>query len=121
MITSINVGTLMVSAVLIGLGLGAEGDVAAYMASRYFPQHSYGRVLGFIYFRYAQGSAVRIFILGQLHQAFGTSAAALIPLLGMIAISIVCLLFMGPYRFTLKYGQVQQFDAQQDNAPHVAR
>lgn len=103
MIGSSNVGLLFLGSVLIGLGLGAEGDVAAYMASRYFPKHSYGRVLGFVYFVYAQGAAFGIFLLGQAFRLTGTYVAVMWLIIGMVAIGIVCLLTMGPYRYGLNH------------------
>lgn len=103
MIMSSSVGLLFLASVLIGLGLGAEGDVAAYMCSRYFPKHSYGRVLGFIYFLYAQGSAFGIFLLGQIQGATGSYQSGALPIILLVAVAIICLLFMGPYRFTLDH------------------
>ncbi len=96
MITSSQTGLLFVGAVLIGLGLGSEGDLAAYMVSRYFPKHSYGRVLGFIYFLYAQGSAFGIFLLGQVYSATGSYRAGALPIIVLVGVGIVCLLLMGP-------------------------
>jgi MFS family permease len=106
MITSSNLGLLFLAAVLIGLGLGAEGDVAAYMAGRYFPQHSYSRVLGFIYFVYAQGAAFGIFLLGQAFRITGTYVAVMWLIVAMVAISIVGLLAMGPYRYGLNHEEL---------------
>ncbi|GAA1668914.1 MFS transporter [Citricoccus zhacaiensis] len=103
MIMSSSIALLFLAAVLIGLGLGAEGDVAAYMCSRYFPKHSYGRVLGFIYFLYAQGSAFGIFLLGQIYGATGSYQSGALPIILLVGIAIICLLFMGPYRFTLDH------------------
>jgi MFS family permease len=103
LITSTSLGLIMFGAALIGLGLGAEGDVAAYMCSRYFPQHSYGRVLGFVYFLYAQGAAFGIFLLGQVYASTGSYQAGALPIILMVAAAIVCLLLMGPYRYTLDY------------------
>lgn len=106
MIGSDTVSVLVLAAAMIGLGLGAEGDLAAYMVSRYFPQHSYGRVLGFIYFLYAQGSAFGIFALGQIFSATGSYTVGTIPIVVLVAVGIVCLLFMGPYRFTLDHKSI---------------
>jgi MFS family permease len=103
LIASTSVGLLVLGAALVGLGLGAEGDVAAYMCSRYFPKHSYGRVLGFVYFLYAQGAAFGIFMLGQIHGATGSYTDAAFPIIAMVAVGIVCLAFMGRYRFTLDH------------------
>ena len=101
LITSSGTAMIILGAVLVGIALGAEGDIAAYMASRYFPKHSYGRVLGSVYFLFGMGSAAGIFLLGQVYNLTGSYAAGMVPLLVMVGISILCLLFMGPYRFTL--------------------
>ncbi|WP_181781125.1 MFS transporter [Pseudonocardia pini] len=106
LILSTQVTLLVVGAALVGLGLGAEGDVAAYMVSRYFPKHSYGRVLGFVYFLYAMGSAFGIFLLGRVYAATGSYAAGAVPLIVMVGISIACLLVMGSYRYTLDHREI---------------
>ncbi|QRE82637.1 MFS transporter [Rhodococcus ruber] len=114
MITSSEIGLLFVGSALIGLGLGSEGDLAAYMVSRYFPKHSYGRVLGFIYFLYAQGAAFGIFLLGQIYGATGSYSAGAIPIIVLVGIGIACLLMMGSYRFTLDHKQVDAADEAQE-------
>lgn len=106
LISSTSPGLIILGAALVGLGLGAEGDVLAYMCSRYFPQHSYGRVLGFIYFLYAQGSAFGIFLLGQIFRATGSYQSAALPIIGLVVIAIGCLLSMGPYRYTLDHKEL---------------
>ncbi|GAA2864582.1 MFS transporter [Pseudonocardia halophobica] len=106
MILSAQVALLFIGAVLIGFGLGSEGDVAAYMVSRYFPRHSYGRVLGAVYFLYAMGSAFGIFLLGQIYGATGSYGAGAVPIVVLVAAAIVGLLLMGPYRFTLDHREV---------------
>jgi MFS family permease len=103
MITASATALLFLGAVLIGIGLGAEGDVAAYLTSRYFPKHSYGRVLGFVYFLYAQGAAFGIFLLGRIFGLTGSYQGGTIPIVALVIVGIACLLLMGPYRFTLDY------------------
>lgn len=102
-ISSTSLGFIILGAALVGVGLGAEGDVAAYMCSRYFPKHSYGRALGFVYFLYAQGAAFGVFLLGQVYGATGSYQAGAFPIIGMVILAIILLLFMGPYRFTLDH------------------
>lgn len=121
MIGSSDPAMLFVGAALIGLGLGAEGDIAAYMVSRYFPQHSYGRVLGFVYFLYAQGAAFGIFMLGQIFSATGSYSAGTVPIVVLVAVGIVCLLLMGPYRYSLDHQRIGSDSEKGDSAgaePH---
>ncbi|MGW0025359.1 MFS transporter [Rhodococcus sp. NPDC003383] len=119
MITSSEVGLLFLGSALIGLGLGSEGDLAAYMVSRYFPKHSYGRVLGFIYFLYAQGAAFGIFLLGQIYGATGSYRAGAVPIIVLVGIGIACLLMMGSYRFTLDHQEVDAVEQPREKTSPV--
>jgi MFS family permease len=119
MITSSQTGVLFAGAALIGLGLGSEGDLAAYMVSRYFPKHSYGRVLGFIYFLYAQGSAFGIFLLGQVYGATGSYSAGALPIIVLVGVAIACLLMMGSYRFTLDHREIGADNVTVEQKEHV--
>lgn len=110
-ISSTSSPALFLGAVLIGLALGAEGDVAAYMTSRYFPKHSYGRVLGVVYFLFAMGSAVGVFLLGQVYSLTGSYAAGVVPIVAMVAVAIVCVLSMGPYRYSLDHAETTTVEA----------
>ncbi|GAB89805.1 MFS transporter [Gordonia rhizosphera] len=108
LISSSGTAALMGGALLVGLALGAEGDVAAYITSRYFPKHSYARVLGFIYFLYAMGASFGIFLLGQVYSATGSYNAGIVPIVGMVVASIACLLAMGSYRYSLDHREVSE-------------
>lgn len=108
MIQSDSVPLIFVGAVLMGLGLGAEGDIAAYMTSRYFPKHSYGRVLGFVYFLYAQGGAFGIFVLGNSYASTGTYESATWLIIGMVVVAIFAILAMGPYKYSIKYDKLEE-------------
>ncbi len=99
----------------VGLALGAEGDIAAYMISRYFPKHSYGRVLGFVYFLFAMGSATGVFILGQVYGFTGSYGAGIVPIVAMVVVAIVCLLGMGGYRYSLDHRELA--DDESDPGP----
>ncbi len=106
LISSTSSPALFLGAVLIGLALGAEGDVAAYMTSRYFPKHSYSRVLGCVYFLFAMGSAAGVFLLGQVYTITGSYTASIVPIVAMVVVAIVCLLAMGSYRYSLDHQEI---------------
>lgn len=119
-----SVPMLFLGAILIGFGLGAEGDLAAYMASRYFPKLSYGRVLGFVYFAFGQGSAFGIFLLGTIFSLTESYEVAAWILIALVVISIVLMFFMGPYKYSVSYAEVDSGDStntdedQGTTAPH---
>ncbi len=61
-----------VTAILIGLAMGAEGDVLSYITARYFGLASYGQLYGLLYGSYVIGQGISSFLLARLHTAFGS-------------------------------------------------
>jgi MFS family permease len=68
----------------MGLSLGAEIDLIAYLASRYFPSWHYGRVFGVLYAAFLSGVALSPLLYGRLYDldhnyrsAFGLAATFL--------------------------------------------
>ncbi|WP_439031315.1 MFS transporter [Gordonia terrae] len=120
LISSTGAPLLFAGAVLVGLALGAEGDMAAYMTSRYFPKHSYGRVLGFVYFLFAMGSAAGVFLLGQIYGLTGSYSAGVVPIVIMVALAIACLLGMGSYRYSLHHEVIDETARKEDAADVTA-
>ncbi len=100
LISSAATGTLLVGAVLIGVVLGAETDLNAYLTNRYFPKQSYGRILGFVTLVYTIGSAFGVTVLARIYGLTGSYAAGIGPLVVMVGIAIACLLGMGKYRYS---------------------
>lgn len=92
--------TLLIGALLIGLVLGAETDLNAYLTSRYFPKQSYGRVFGFVTFVYTIGAALGVTLLAQVYSLTGSYAAGVGPLVVMVGVAIACLLGMGKYQYS---------------------
>ena len=94
---------LMLAAVLVGFGAGAEFDIAAFLIARYFGLREYGRLFG-------------------VHQGLNTVASALAPLLfaymlartgsynAMLVYSAACCL-IGPL-LLLTLGRVPHFNVQ---------
>lgn len=54
------------SVLLMGLSLGAESDLVAYLTTRYFPLEVYGTVLGLVVMAMALSSALGSVILGMV-------------------------------------------------------
>lgn len=86
-------------AVFVGIGLGAEGDVMAYLAGRYFGLRSFGEIYGFIYGGFVAAGGLGAWLMGA---AFDTNASYAMPLASFcIAASLGTALMMalGPYRY----------------------
>src|SRR5436305_1955353 len=66
------------AAFAIGLGLGAETDIMAYLTSRYFGLRSFGVIYGFMFagFALAQGSGT--YVMGAVFDIAGSYNVALI-------------------------------------------
>lgn len=90
-----------VSALLVGLMLGAEFDVLAFLIKRYYGNAAYGRVYGVVFGVFYLGSAVGIWGLPKLREMSadlsydnGLYAAAAI-----LALAAILMLFMPKYRY----------------------
>jgi MFS family permease len=74
----------LVAVILIGLLLGAELDLLAYLTSRLFGQKAFGAIYGWFYSMYSIGFGLSPFLIGRLHDRFGSYDYAL-------TASVVCL------------------------------
>ncbi|WP_025597350.1 MFS transporter [Burkholderia sp. WSM2230] len=88
-----------VAAALIGVGLGAEADVAAYVLSRYVPKASYGRAFGLVMFLYAQGGGLGVLVLGRAYAMLGSYTLALYLIVGLVSLSAISIVILGPYKY----------------------
>lgn len=79
----------IVAVVLIGLLLGAELDLLAYLASRLFGQKSFGAIYGWIYAIYSIGFGLSPFLLGAARDRFGSYDLAMLGSAVMLAIAAV--------------------------------
>lgn len=90
--------TMYVAAMLVGLGLGAEGDIAAYIVSRYVVTQAYAKVLGIVIFLFAQGGAAGVFALGYAQSIAGSYSQAGWMIVGLCLIASLSMLLLGPYK-----------------------
>jgi|SRR5690554_6196820 len=88
---------LMLAAMLIGVGAGAEMDIAAFMMARYFGMRDYSRVfalhMGFI----SLGSTLAPILFAVMYDSTGSYAAMLTFCTISFAVSACLLLTMGRY------------------------
>jgi MFS family permease len=68
---------VILSAILLGVGAGAESDLLALLVSRYFGMRAFGRIYGFLFGAFMAGSAIGPFILGAAFDALGDYETAL--------------------------------------------
>jgi MFS family permease len=87
------------AAFLIGLGLGAEVDMIAYLASRYFGLRSFATVYGYAFAAFMIAGALGPLMMGAVFDRFHSYGLGLVAA-AIAAVGAVALLaFLGPYRF----------------------
>lgn len=70
-------GALVAATMLIGVGAGAEFDVAAYLVARYFGMRDYGRLFGVHLGLITLASALAPWLMGALYKSTGSYGAML--------------------------------------------
>ena len=86
-------------AFLVGLGMGAEGDVIAYLTGRFFGLRSFGEIYGYAFASYVLAGALGPWLMGF---GFDHTASYRPVLSGFFAATLVAgavTLRLGPYRY----------------------
>jgi MFS family permease len=87
-----------VAAVLVGLALGAEGDLMAYGVSRYFGLHAFGEIYGYALAAFGLGAVVGPLLMGMSFDATGSYRLALTVLGGATLTAAGLMARLGSYR-----------------------
>jgi OFA family oxalate/formate antiporter-like MFS transporter len=87
----------MVSAIIMGLATGAETDVIAYFAGRYFGMAHYGKIYGSLYLPFALAAAISPAVYGWVRDTTGSYAPMLYVAMGLFVAGALLLLLLGPY------------------------
>ncbi|WGW11894.1 MFS transporter [Saxibacter everestensis] len=86
-----------VTAVLIGLGFGAEIDLMSYLSSRYFGQRAFGALYSYVYSAFMVVSAIGPVTAGYLFDAQGSYSASLVVAAGFLVLGSVLLVVLPRY------------------------
>lgn len=100
--SSHSAATLVCGAALLGIGLGAEGDVLTYLISRYFSLYSFGKVTGAIWLTFAWGGAAGIYLLNLSFARTMSYETATYAFVAIVLVGLVAVLNLGPYVFAPK-------------------
>ena len=90
--------TVFVAAFFIGLGMGAEGDIIAYLISRYFGLRAFSEIYGYAFGAFTLGGVVGPLLMGK---AFDNTGSYSIGLGVFVVVSVIAAGLMtrlGPYR-----------------------
>jgi MFS family permease len=88
-----------IAAVLVGLGIGSEVDIIAYLTSRYFGLRSYGAIFGWIWAVFGVSGGLGAYLMGF---GFDKTGSYVVPLIGFLCASVLATLLivtLGPYRY----------------------
>jgi MFS family permease len=97
-------GLALAGAFLVGLGMGAEVDIIAFLMSRYFGLRSLGITMGFAFGAFVIAGGLGPLVMGV---AFDRTGSYRLPLAGFCAATIVAAALvsrLGPYRFGVPRG-----------------
>jgi MFS family permease len=86
-----------VGVTLIGLGLGTEIDLIAFLTSRYLGQRAFGQIYGYCFMLFGLGSAFGRYIGGAVYDLAGSYNPALIGAAVALVIAVALVYRLGPY------------------------
>jgi MFS family permease len=95
---TLSVPVAFLCAGLLGLASGAETDLVAYFASRYFGMAHYGKIYGVLYMTFGIGSAISPPLYGRVRDLTGNYDLALRGAAVAFVVGGLILLMMGGYR-----------------------
>ena len=86
-----------IATILIGFAAGAEFDIIAYLASRYFGLQHYSKIYSLLYAAFAIGAAIAPGLFGLAFDTFGNYQTVFLISAGLFVLGSVLLLFLGRY------------------------
>ena len=109
--TSSPLGMLMLAAVLLGFAAGAESDLIAFLAGRYFGLAHYGKIYGMLYMPFGLGSAISPAIYGAVRDATGSYDAILTVASVLFMVGALLPLLLGRYPTPADLGDTEPVPA----------
>ncbi len=95
--TGSDVQTVYIAAFMLGFAAGAESDLIAYLASRYFGMANYGKIYGMLYMPFGFASAVSPVLYGRVRDVTGSYDQMLYAAMFLFAAGAVLLVTLGRY------------------------
>ena len=104
----------VLAAFLMGFAGGAETDLVAYLAGRYFGMKNYGQIYGVQYMAFGLMAAVSPTLYGWVRDTTGSYDPILIAAAVMFIAGALLLLLLGPYP---DFGRVTEEERGATTAP----
>jgi hypothetical protein len=103
-VTYCKVVSKFAGASLVGLGMGGEGDLMPYIASRYFGLQFFGEIYGSIFAIFTLSGAAAPFLMAVGFDRSGSYRLPLSFLVVATLISTILMSLLGPYTFQVRNG-----------------
>jgi len=84
---------------IIGLGMGSEVDIIAYLTSRYFGLRAFGEIYGFAFASYTLAGVVGPWLMGLGFDRSGSYGSILVGFSLATLLAAIAMTRLGPYRF----------------------
>lgn len=91
--------SVCIAAVLVGLGIGGEVDIVAYLTSRYFGLRSYGAIFGWIWAVFGLSGGLGAYLMGFGFDKTGSYGTPLIGFFCAAVLAALLIATLGPYRY----------------------
>lgn len=88
---------LLIAGLMLGFAAGAESDLIAYLAGRYFGMGHYGKIYGMLYLPFGLFSAISPMVYGAVRDATGSYDGVLMVAAPMFVLGGGLLLLLGRY------------------------
>jgi MFS family permease len=91
-----------IGVILLGLGLGTEIDLIAFLVSRYMGQRAFGEIYGYCFMIFGLGSSFGRFLGGFVYDLAGSYNPALIGAAGALVVAVMLVNLLGPYAYPVR-------------------
>ena len=98
----------VVGVVFIGLLLGAELDMLAFLTARLFGQRAFGAIYGWFYSVYALAFGISPVVIGRLRDAAGDYGLAMNTSIAMLLVAVAAAMVLGRWTPVRDAGAAQQ-------------
>src|SRR5262245_14830991 len=92
----------LAAAFLIGLGVGAEVDIIAYLTGRYFGLRSFAAIYGCIFAAFSLAGGFGQYMMGAAFDATGSYAFPITLFCVATSVGVALMMRLGPYRYGTK-------------------
>jgi MFS family permease len=99
LLTTLRAEGAMLGTVLVGIGVGAEVDLIAFLLSRYLGMRSFGEIYGYFFAIFMMGSGLGPFAMGMSYDRTGSYRYMLICFAAALALASLPMLRLGAYEY----------------------